>query len=126
MSGYNPDAIDERLFDLSGGTNLEAGFLVGGLLGEETSGEGLLHVGRDENAAETVFGFGATMDTNAAASRNLTEDGQEPLELWGLRDGEFVHQGGHHIGGVLEGIADVVAALNKEAGALVNVVGSPV
>ena len=57
------------------GTDLEAGFLVGGLLGEETGGEGLLHVGRDENAAEAVFGFGATMDTNAAATGDLAKDG---------------------------------------------------
>ena len=28
---------------------------MGGLLGEKTGGEGLFHVGRDENAAEAVF-----------------------------------------------------------------------
>ena len=75
-----------------GGTDLEAGFLVGGLLGEETSGEGLLHVRGDENTAEAVFGFGATMDTNATASRDLLENGQQALELGRLRDGDAVDE----------------------------------
>ena len=61
--------------ELLSGTDLEAAFLMGGLLGEEAGGEGLFHVRGDENAAEAVFGFGATMDANAAASGYLVEDG---------------------------------------------------
>ena len=57
------------------GTDLEAGFLVSGLLGEEAGGEGLLHVRGDENAAEAVFGFGTTMDANTATSGDLLKNG---------------------------------------------------
>ena len=109
-----------------GGTDLKTGFLVSGLLGEETGSEGLLHVRRDENAAETVFGFGATMDTNATASGDLLENGQQTLELWRLCYGYFVDESRNKVVGILESIADVVAAFNKEAGALVNVMGCPV
>ena len=77
-----------------GGTDLDASFLMGGLLGEETGGEVLLHVRRDENAAEAVFRLGATMDTNATASGNLAQDGKQALELWGLRDGDAVDERG--------------------------------
>ena len=109
-----------------GGTDLEAGFLVGGLLGEEAGSEALLHVGRNENAAEGMFWARATMDTNAAASGDLAKDGQEPLKLWGLRDGEFVHQGGHHMVGVLESIADVMETLYEFASTFVGIMGCPV
>ena len=92
-------------------TYLQTGFFLGGLLGKETGGEGLLHVGRDENAAEAVFGFSSTMDTNAAASRNLTEDGKQALELGAHRHLYFVNQGGDEIVSIFQRVADVVEAL---------------
>ena len=96
-------------------------FFFSRLLGEETGGEGLLHVRRDENAAEAMFGFGATMDTNATASRNLTEDGQEALELGAHRHLYLVNQGGDEIVGVFQRVADVMAAFGQEACALVEI-----
>lgn len=111
---------------LSGGTNLKAGFLMGGLLGEETGGEGLLHVGRDENAAEAVFGARATMDADAGTSRDLLEDGEQALELGGLGDGDAIDERRYEMVGILEGIADVVEAFNEEAGTLVDIMGCPV
>ena len=40
---------------LFGGTDLQAGFLMGGLFGEEAGGEGLLHAGGDKDTAFTVL-----------------------------------------------------------------------
>ena len=95
---------------------------MGGLLGEEASSEGLLHVGRDENAAEAVFGFGATMDTNTAASGDLTEDRKQALELGRLCYSDAVDERRDEVVGILESIADVMAAFGQEACALVEIV----
>ena len=83
---------------------------MGGLLGEEASGEGLLHVRRDENAAEAVFGARAAMDADTGTTGDLLEDGEQALELWGLGYCEFVDESRDDMVGVLEGVADVVEA----------------
>ena len=100
---------------LSGGTDLEAGFLAGGLLGEEAGGEVLLHVGRDENAAEAVLRFGATMDTNATASGDLLKDWEQAFKLRTHRHLYLENQGRNEMVGILESVADVVAAFHHDA-----------
>ena len=103
-------------------TYLQTGFFLGGLLGEETSGEVLLHIGRDENAAEAVFGFGAKMDTNTTASRNLTEDGKQALELGAHRYLDAVDESRDEVVGILQSVTDVVFTFSREACTLVEIV----
>ena len=50
--------------------------------------------GGDEDTAAGVFGFGAPMETDAGASGDLLEYGQEALELRRLCYREAVNQGG--------------------------------
>ena len=52
-------------------TDLQTGFLVSGLFGKPTSGEGLLHVGGDKDTAFTVLGFRAAVEADAGASGDL-------------------------------------------------------
>ena len=113
-----------RLVNWSSGLldNLQAGFLVGGLFGKEAGGEGGLGVGRDKDAAFGVFGAGTAVEADTGTTGDLQEDGQGALETRGLRDFNFVDQGGNEVVGVFEGVADIVQTLNKEAGTLVDVV----
>ena len=56
-------------------TNLKAGLLVSGLLSEPASGEGLLVCRTDEDAAFTVLGVRAAMETYAGSAGDIFEDG---------------------------------------------------
>ena len=94
---------------------------MGGLFGKPASGEGGLGVGRDEDTAFGVFGFGTAVEADTGTTGDLQEDGQGALETWGLRDLNFVDQGGNEIVGIFEGVADIMQTLNKEAGTLVDI-----
>ena len=61
-------------------TNLKAGLKMSGLFCEPAGGEGLLHAGGDEDAAFRVFGFGASVESDAGTSGDLDEDGQQAFE----------------------------------------------
>ena len=56
-------------------TNLEADLLVSGLFSEPTGGEGLLHVGGDEDAAFAMLGARAAVEADTGTSGDLDEDG---------------------------------------------------
>ena len=62
------------------------------------------------------------MESYAGTSGDLDEDGQQAFETRGLRDLNFVDQGGNEVVGVFEGVADIVQTLHEEAGTLVDVV----
>ncbi len=104
------DSIYSQLVNWSSGrlADLEAGFLFGGLLGEPTGGEGLLHAGGDEDTAFTVFREGAAVEAYAGTSGDLDEDRQGAVEFGRLGDGYSVDQGGNEVICVFEGVADVV------------------
>ena len=61
------------------------------------------------------------MEADACSAGYLLEDGQGALETRGLRDLNFVDQGGNEIVGVFEGVADIMQTLNKEAGTLIDI-----
>ena len=94
---------------------------MGGLFGKEAGGEGGLGIGRDEDTAFGVFGYGTAVEADTGTTGDLQEDGQGALETRGLRDLNFVDQGGNEVVGVFEGVADVMEPLDKEAGALVDI-----
>ena len=62
------------------------------------------------------------MESDTGTTGDLQEDGQGALETRGLRDLNFVDQGGNEVVGVFEGVADVVQTFYEEAGTLVDVV----
>ena len=62
------------------------------------------------------------MESYAGTSGDLDEDGQQAFETRGLRDLNFVDQGGNEVVSVFEGVADEVQTLHEEAGTLVDVV----
>ena len=94
---------------------------MSGLLCEPTSGERLLHVGRDKDAAFRVCRFGASVEANAGAIGDLHQYGQGAFEFGRLRDLHLVNQSRDEVVGVFEGVADVVETLDEEAGTLVDV-----
>ena len=103
-------------------TNLKAGLLVSGLFCEPASGERLLHGGGDKDTAFAVLRLRAAVESYAGTSRDLDEDRQGTFETRGLRDLNFVDQGGNKVVGIFEGVADVVQTFHEEAGTLVDVV----
>ena len=62
------------------------------------------------------------MESYSGTSGDLDEDGQQAFETRGLRDLDFVDQGGDEVVGVFEGVADIVQTFYEEAGTLVDVV----
>jgi hypothetical protein len=87
---------------------LEAGFLVGGLLGEEAGGEGLLVGGGDKDAAFGVFGLGAAVEADAGSAGDLAEDRQRALELRRVGDLYAIDESRDEVICVFEGVADIV------------------
>ena len=94
---------------------------MGGLFGKPASGEGGLGIGRDEDTAFGVFGAGTAVEADTGTTGDLQEDGQGALETRGLRDLNFVDQGGNEVVSVFEGVADEVQTLHEEAGTLVDI-----
>ena len=94
---------------------------MSGLFSEPTSGERLLHVGRDKDTAFAVLRARAAVEANAGASGDLHQYGQGAFEFGRLRDLNFVDQGRDEVVGVFEGVTDVVQTLYEEAGTLVDV-----
>ena len=62
------------------------------------------------------------MDTDACATGDLVDGGQEAAELGGAGDGDRIDQREDEMVGVLEGVADEVQALGGLAGTEVEVV----
>ena len=69
-----------------------------------------------------MFGFGATVETDAGASGYLAEDGQETLELGRLRDCDAVDKSRNEEIGVLQSIADGIEPFTGLAEALIEIV----
>ena len=106
---------------LFSGTDLEAGFLFGGLFGKPTGGEGLLHGGGDEDTAFTVFREGAAVEADACTSGDLDEDRQGAFETRRVRDLHSIDECRDKVVGIFEGVADIVQTFDEEAGTLVVV-----
>ena len=62
------------------------------------------------------------MDTDACATGDLVDGGQEAAELGGAGDGDRIDQREDEMVGVLEGVADEVQALGGLAGTEVEIV----
>ena len=105
---------------------LEAGFLVGGLLSEPASGEGLLVGGGDKDTAFGVFGAGTSMEADAGSAWHLAEDRQRALELRTLRDLYAVDECRDEVICVFEGVADIVQTFYQFTGTFVGVVRNSV
>ena len=73
-------------------------------------------------ANTTLVYAGDPNKSYSGTSGDLEEDGQQAFETRGLRDLNFVDQGGNEVVGVLEGVADIVQTFYEEAGTLVDVV----
>jgi len=95
---------------------------MSGLLSEPTSGERLLHVGRDKDTAFAMLRARAAVEANAGTSGDLHQYGQGAFEFGRLRDLHLVDQSRDEVVGIFEGVADVVQTLDEEAGTLVDVV----
>ena len=69
-----------------------------------------------------MFGFEASVETDAGASGYLAEDGQETFELGRLRDYDTVDESRNEEIGVLQGVADGIEPFTSLAEALVEIV----
>ena len=63
-----------------------------------------------------MFGFGASVEADACTPRDLLEDRKEPLEAWGLRDGDAIDEGGDHLIGVFDGRTDGYEGFSETGG----------
>lgn len=107
MSAHGLDGLN--------GCYFKAGFLVGGLLGAETGGEGCFVLRADKDAAAGVLGAGAAVDADAGAVGDLVDRGEKSAELGGTGDGDRINQGEDEVVGVLEGVADLGQVLLVDA-----------
>ena len=76
----------------------------------------MLISGRYKDTAGGVLGFGASVEADACTPRDLLEDRKEPLEAWGLRDGDAIDEGGDHLIGVFEGRTDGYEGFSEAEG----------
>ena len=69
-----------------------------------------------------MFGFGASVETDAGSSGYLAEDRQETFELGRLRDCDAVDESRNEKIGVLQSVADEIEPFTGLAEALVEIV----